>query len=168
MLQALEQQLQAEVREQRLTLAARRRIAERYRSSVIPAHEKIVEVGQRYNNYMLIGVFELLAARQAEFGVDESYLGAVRDYWLARVDLQRALGGRPISGPLPDGLVVLPEIEPAASPMPAHRHGGEPAPAGGQAPPSVDVTPMQPHMHRDDDAAPPAIESPPDGTHEHH
>ena len=41
---------------------------------------------------MLIGAFELLLSRQQEFDAYEAYLDAVRDYWLARNELGRAIG----------------------------------------------------------------------------
>jgi len=43
---------------------------------------------------MLVGVFELLLAKQQEFDAYQGYLEAVRDYWLARVDLMRAVGAQ--------------------------------------------------------------------------
>ena len=43
---------------------------------------------------MLIGVFELIQAKVQEYNAYESYLEAVRDYWLARVELMRAVGQR--------------------------------------------------------------------------
>jgi cobalt-zinc-cadmium efflux system outer membrane protein len=113
---ALEQGVRSDVREGVQRVRAQREVASRYLRQVIPAHERIVEIGQRYQNYMLIGVFELLAARQAEYDVYQGYLEAVRDYWLARVELQQAVGGRPLDGPLPTGVVELPEPQAGALP----------------------------------------------------
>lgn len=74
-------------------LAAKAR-AERYRTGLIPQREAVVEQMQREVNYMLIGVFELLAAKQQEYDAYAGYLDAVRDYWIARADLSRAVGRR--------------------------------------------------------------------------
>ena len=41
---------------------------------------------------MLVGVFELFAAKRAEFDAYQSYLDALRNYWAARADLERAVG----------------------------------------------------------------------------
>lgn len=41
---------------------------------------------------MLIGVFELLVAKQQEYDAYAGYLDAVRDYWTARTELARAVG----------------------------------------------------------------------------
>jgi cobalt-zinc-cadmium efflux system outer membrane protein len=41
---------------------------------------------------MLLGVFQLLAAKQAEVAAYREYIEAVRDYWVARSELERAVG----------------------------------------------------------------------------
>ena len=42
---------------------------------------------------MLVGVFELLQARRTQLDAFQAYLEAVRDYWVARTDLRRSVGG---------------------------------------------------------------------------
>jgi outer membrane protein, heavy metal efflux system len=49
---------------------------------------------QERGNAMLEGPFELIRARQREYDVDQAYLEAVRDYWLARVELSRQVGAQ--------------------------------------------------------------------------
>ena len=73
--------------------SARARI-ERYRSALIPQREAVVAQMQLEANYMLVGVFELLAARQQEYDAYAGYLEAVQDYWTARSELTRAVGQR--------------------------------------------------------------------------
>jgi outer membrane protein, heavy metal efflux system len=68
--------------------------AEQLRTRLIPEREAVVEQMQLEVNYMLIGVFELLAAKQQEYDAYAAYLDAVRDYWLARVQLTQAVGQR--------------------------------------------------------------------------
>ena len=41
---------------------------------------------------MLIGIFELLETKQQEYDAYQGYLEVVRDYWLARSELTRAVG----------------------------------------------------------------------------
>lgn len=65
-----------------------------HRDALIPQREKVVERSQQEQNFMLIGVFELIQAKVQEYNAYESYLEAVRDYWLARVELMRAVGQR--------------------------------------------------------------------------
>jgi cobalt-zinc-cadmium efflux system outer membrane protein len=43
---------------------------------------------------MLLGVYQLIQAKQAEYDAYRQYIEAVRDYWIARSDLERAVGGR--------------------------------------------------------------------------
>jgi cobalt-zinc-cadmium efflux system outer membrane protein len=42
---------------------------------------------------MLVGVFELLQARRSQLDAYQAYLEAVRDYWIARTDLRKSVGG---------------------------------------------------------------------------
>ncbi|HET8882930.1 MAG TPA: TolC family protein [Solimonas sp.] len=72
---------------------ARQRV-ERYRTQLIPAREQVVEQTQRELHYMLVDIFELLAARRQADLAYGGYLDALRDYWLARADLARAIGRR--------------------------------------------------------------------------
>ncbi len=92
--------------------------AEEFRSVLVPARETIVARMQEEQNYMLVGQFELLAAKQAEYGAYGGYLESVRDYWLARVELARAVGTRLPDSPAEAG-------EPIALPE-AHTAGGAP------------------------------------------
>ncbi len=43
---------------------------------------------------MLKGAYDLLQAKQAEVAAERGYVDAWRDYWIARRELERALGGR--------------------------------------------------------------------------
>ena len=69
-------------------------IAGIHREALIPQREKVVERSQQEQNFMLIGVFELIQAKVKEYDAYQGYLEAVRDYWLARVELMRAVGQR--------------------------------------------------------------------------
>ncbi len=70
------------------------KVVQIHRDALIPQRETIVARSQEHQNYMLIGVFELIQAKVQEYNAYESYLEAVRDYWLARVELMRAVGQR--------------------------------------------------------------------------
>lgn len=63
-----------------------------YRDSLIPARVAAVARAQEEESFMLIGIFELLATKQQEYDAYQGYLEAVRDYWLARAELTRAVG----------------------------------------------------------------------------
>lgn len=81
-------------------------MVERYREGLIPQREAVVDQMQLEVNYMLIGTFELLAAKQQQYDAYSGYLDAVRDYWLARTELTRAVGRKLPSSdqPAPDTL----------------------------------------------------------------
>jgi cobalt-zinc-cadmium efflux system outer membrane protein len=102
-------------------VAARQRIA-RLGDETIPLREQIVARTQEQVNYMLVGAFDLIRAKQDEYDAYQLYLEAIRDYWLARIELSRAVGGH-----LPGDLPVLPDAAPAAaadvSNVPDHHHG---------------------------------------------
>ena len=65
-----------------------------FRNSLIPQRETVLARSQQEQNFMLIGVFELIQAKAKEYDAYQGYLEAVRDYWQARVELTRSVGGR--------------------------------------------------------------------------
>jgi cobalt-zinc-cadmium efflux system outer membrane protein len=42
---------------------------------------------------MLVGAYQLLQAKQNEVSSYREFIEALRDYWLARAELERATGG---------------------------------------------------------------------------
>lgn len=63
-----------------------------YRSALIPARVEAVARAQEEQNFMLIGVFELIEIKQEEYDTYVGYLESLRDYWQSRVDLALAVG----------------------------------------------------------------------------
>ncbi|MGH8456493.1 MAG: TolC family protein [Stenotrophobium sp.] len=63
-----------------------------YRTRLLPLRERIVAHTQQRANYMLTSAFDLIRTRQEEYAADQAYLEAVRDDWLARAALSRAVG----------------------------------------------------------------------------
>ncbi len=70
------------------------RLAGEYRDALVPQRETIVARMQEEQNYMLIGIFEVLAARQQTYEAYAGYIDTVRAYWVARSELARAVGRR--------------------------------------------------------------------------
>lgn len=60
---------------------------------MIPLRQRIVGLAQQRYNGMYLGVFELVRARANEIDAVQDYIDATRDYWMARADLERAVGG---------------------------------------------------------------------------
>jgi cobalt-zinc-cadmium efflux system outer membrane protein len=106
-------------------IAARSR-AEYYRREVLPIQQQILEQTQLQYNGMFVGVFQLLQAKQAQIDAGREYIESQRDYWIARSELERAVGGR-----LTHTAGVMPTTGPAESParpqesqpQPQHKHG---------------------------------------------
>jgi len=82
------------VRQRHAQVLAAKARAETYRTALLPQRDSVMEQLQLELNYMLVGVFEALAAKRAQYDAYEGYLGAVRDYWTARTELARAVGRR--------------------------------------------------------------------------
>ena len=70
---------------------SRERISE-YRNVLIPQRVETVARAQEELNYMLTGVFEVLAMKQQEYAAYQEYLASVRDYWQSRSRLAMAVG----------------------------------------------------------------------------
>lgn len=70
-------------------------IARHYRDEIIPNKKRISEENQLRYNGMLISVFELLAEARSQIISVNSYIDALRDFWIAQADLEMALIGKP-------------------------------------------------------------------------
>ena len=70
-------------------------IARHYRDDIVPTARRISDENLLRYNGMLIGVFDLLADARAQIGAVASSIEALRDFWLARADLDMALVGKP-------------------------------------------------------------------------
>ena len=92
-LQAAEINAHSELREARALVSASRALALRYRDTVVPQARQIVEQTQVQYNAMQRGGYDLLTSRERELSAERAYLEAWRDYWTARVELERVLTG---------------------------------------------------------------------------
>ncbi len=70
-------------------------IAAHHRDEIVPLRKRIAEQNLLRYNGMLIGVFELLADARVQIASVNSYIEALRDFWLAQADLDMALIGKP-------------------------------------------------------------------------
>ncbi len=58
---------------------------------------------------MLVGVFQLIAAKREEIEAGTLYVDSLRDYWLARTELEKTVGGcihEPRNTPVPLNLNI--------------------------------------------------------------
>ena len=116
--------IRSEVREIRERLLAARNVAKYHHDSILPLRQRIVDESQLYYNGMLIGVYELLLAKQNQINAGREYIETLRDYWIARSDLERAVGGRLIVTEETTQPPAQPMEQPATQPskLPNHIH----------------------------------------------
>ncbi len=91
--QALAVDIRSEVRAARSRVMAARAVVERYAKVVVPLRERIVALSQQQYDAMLLGAYPLLQAKQSEVNAYRELIEALRGYWTARVELERATGG---------------------------------------------------------------------------
>ncbi|HYC58685.1 MAG TPA: TolC family protein [Thermoanaerobaculia bacterium] len=92
-LHVLESETSSRLRAARSTLAEARARVEYYRDVIVPRRARIVELTKLEHNAMLVGVFQLLQAKQNEMQARRDFIEAQREYWTARTDVDRALQG---------------------------------------------------------------------------
>ena len=76
-------------------------VARHYRDEIVPVQKRISEENQLRYNGMLIGVFELLADARSQIAAVNRSIEALRDFWMARSDLDMALTGKTTLGAAP-------------------------------------------------------------------
>jgi len=104
-------------------LESTRRIALEHGESLLPAAAETVRRRSERVNYMLDGVFTLLAAKEEEYEARAAWLESLRDYWSARAALRAAAGGAlPGDDQLPEATIGAEEEAPAGD---GHAHHGE-------------------------------------------
>ena len=109
---ALAVEVRSRTRAARDAVAAAREQAEHYRRVILPLRNEIVEQTQLQYNAMQLGPFQLLVAKQQQIEAGAAYISALKDYWLARTELDQLLNGR-----IPAAeAAVSPETSSTASP----------------------------------------------------
>lgn len=127
-LTALAIDIRSQVREGWNRLAGLQQQAKFYGEVLLPIRRRVTQEMQLRYNAMLEGVFQLLNAKQNEIETAREYIYALRDYWLAYGDFEKALGG-----PIPPGVLAVAGTPPINTPAPAaavpapavHQHGGK-------------------------------------------
>lgn len=127
---ALAIDVRSEVRELVARLAIARSVVDDYRRNLVPTRERVVALSQEQYDAMLLGVFQLLTAKREEVLAYRELIGALREYWTLRAELEWKLGG---------------SLEDPAAPP----HATSPAPAA-----SPSSTPPKPGAHVHDHLTP--------------
>ena len=85
----------SEVRESYLGYRVAYDIAKHYRDEVVPIRKRIADENLLRYSGMLIGVFDLLSDARSQIASVNSYIEALRDFWLAESELRMAMIGKP-------------------------------------------------------------------------
>ena len=96
----------SEVRESYQSYRVAFDIAKHYRDEVVPIRKRIADENLLRYNGMLIGVFDLLSDARSQIGSVNSYIEALRDFWLAESDLQMAMIGMPSGTDMPRAMMA--------------------------------------------------------------
>ncbi len=86
--------VRSEIRVHRAVLVAARRKVEYYERTILPRTESVTELTLQQYNAMLVGTYQLLETRTDQIDARQDYVEALRDYWIARSELELAVGGR--------------------------------------------------------------------------
>lgn len=90
---ALVVEIGAEVRQLSAVLESARAREAHLRSVVLPFRQLAVTESQKFVNAMQHSIFTLLLVKQAEIDAGAAYIDSLRDYWMTRARLERAIGG---------------------------------------------------------------------------
>jgi cobalt-zinc-cadmium efflux system outer membrane protein len=85
--------VRSQIRELRDELTSKREIARFYQDELLPGQRQILNQSLMLYNAMEIENFELFSTKAEEARTEREYLEAVRDYWITRAELERAVGG---------------------------------------------------------------------------
>jgi outer membrane protein, heavy metal efflux system len=111
-LEALAVDVRADVREAHARLVAAHASVQHYQKVVLPTQQDIVEETLKFYNGMLMGVYDLVRAKQDQVAAGRDYIAAIKEYWLTTTGLERAVGGR-----LPGAEPTKAAEQPPAKPM---------------------------------------------------
>jgi cobalt-zinc-cadmium efflux system outer membrane protein len=85
--------VRSQIRELRDELTNKRESARFYQEELLPSERRILNESLLNYNAMTISNFELFIAKADEARTEREYIEAVRDYWITRAQLERAVGG---------------------------------------------------------------------------
>ncbi len=121
-LKAIENDVRSEIKQKRDRLFSIRTLVEEYKNSVIPIREKITGETQKHYNYMLLGNYDLIRAKQNEILANKEYIDSLKEYWIARSDLEKAVSSKLLLSTSVNK--TMKKEEPIAGMSNRHHHGG--------------------------------------------
>ena len=116
--------VRSEVREAASRLSAAHGLLVHYRSAVLPLADQVVGETLKFYNGMLVGVYELLNAKQTQIRAASDYIGVWRDYWVAWTELELAIGTHlPVPVSTSDALEETTDSDDMLAEHSEHQHG---------------------------------------------
>ncbi len=95
-----------------------------FEKTLLPLHERIVAETLKFYNGMLLGVYDLLAAKQDQLDAQRDHIEMIKMYHLATADLEHAIGGGTIGQ-----TVAAQKSVPATKPeLDTHKHPSKDTP----------------------------------------
>jgi cobalt-zinc-cadmium efflux system outer membrane protein len=91
--EALAVDVRSQIRELQDELTSKREIARFYQDELLPGQRRILNESLANYNAMEVNNFELFTTKAEEARTEREYVEAVRDYWITRAELERAVGG---------------------------------------------------------------------------
>jgi cobalt-zinc-cadmium efflux system outer membrane protein len=85
-------EIRSAVRSAYASMTAARQKAEFHRRVALPLRAEVLRQSQLHYNAMQVGVLQLLEAKRAQIHAGRSSVEALKDYWIARSALERAVG----------------------------------------------------------------------------
>jgi cobalt-zinc-cadmium efflux system outer membrane protein len=92
-LEGLAIDIRADVRTLHDKLSSLREMARFYENNIVPTQRAVAAGVLLQYNGMLAGSFELFTARSEQAESEQKAIEALRDYWITRAELERAVGG---------------------------------------------------------------------------
>lgn len=115
--EAVEEEVRNDVAASHTALLMAREAYEYQKSSLLPQRRNILSQTLLHYNAMQTSNFALLRAKEEEQRVERDAIENLRDYWLARVELEKAVGGELGGGPAgrPGGKPTSPVTPPTST-----------------------------------------------------
>ncbi|MEO2088045.1 MAG: TolC family protein, partial [Gemmataceae bacterium] len=108
---ALAIEIRSEVRLAFSRMALARKKVEFYKRAVLPVQQTVTDQTQVRYNGMILGVFQLLQAKQEQIDAGRDFIQSLAEYWMARAELEKAIGRRLPTGPLRPSTLGEPKVE---------------------------------------------------------
>jgi cobalt-zinc-cadmium efflux system outer membrane protein len=105
--------VRSQVRTARTRMLNARSKAQFVHDEVLPLQQQLFDQTQLQFNGMFVSVFQLLAAKREEIDAGRDYIESLRDYWQARAELEKAVGGRLPAVTPPPSTLPTPDTPPA-------------------------------------------------------